>query len=336
MFDYLQTLQFANPWLLTLLLLPLLFGLWQGWQYQRLYPTLTLPMLQGVKRHQRPLRGMIKKYLWVLRALAVVLLVVALARPQRRFAEENVNTEGIDIVLAMDISQSMEAMDFRPNRLEAAKEKAAAFVAERPNDRVGLVIFAGQSFTQSPLTTDHGVIDDLIENLNFDMLKEPGTAIGMGLATAVIRLKESKARSKVVVLLTDGDNNSGFIDPLTAADAAKQNNIRVYTIGVGKNGEAPYRMATPFGGYRTVMQPVRLDEDLLKDIAQTTGGKYFNVRSNQGLERVYEEIDQLEKTRIEVTRVTRRTEEFHWFLIIGGILLLLEWTLRYAVVRSIP
>jgi Ca-activated chloride channel family protein len=336
MFDYLQTLQFANPWLLTLLVLPLLFGLWQWWQYRRLYPTLTLPILQGVKGHNRPLRGFIKKYLFVWRALAVALLVIALARPQRRFSEENVNTEGIDIVLVMDISQSMEAMDFRPNRLEAAKEKAAAFVSERPNDRVGLVIFSGQSFTQSPLTTDHGVILSLIKAVNFEMLKEPGTAIGMGLATAVIRLKESQARSKVVVLLTDGDNNSGFIDPITAADAAKQNDIRVYTIGVGKNGDAPYRMATPFGGYRTVMQPVRLDEALLKDIATTTGGKYFNVRSNQGLEEVYDEIDRLEKTRIEVTQITRRTEEFHWFLIMAGILLMIEWILRYAVVRSIP
>ena len=168
------------------------------------------------------------------------------------------------------------------------------------------------------------------------MLKEPGTAIGMGLATAVIRLKDSDARSKVVILLTDGDNNSGFVAPLTAAEAAVQNGIRVYTIGVGKNGEAPFRLASPFGGYRTVMQTVRLDEDLLKQVSEMTGGKYFNVRSNRSLEEVYQEIDQLEKTRIEVTRITRKTEEFHWFLMIGAILLLIEWILRYAVVRSIP
>ncbi len=338
MIDYLKTLSFANPWMLTLLVLPLLLGLWQVWQYRRIYPTFTLPILAGLQGHNRPVRGFIKKYLFVLRALGLAFLIVALARPQRSFREQNVDAEGIDIVLVMDISQSMEAMDFRPNRLEAAKEKARGFVAGRSNDRIGLVIFAGQSFTQSPLTTDMSVIKGLLGELSFDMLKEPGTAIGMGLATAVIRLKESDARSKVVVLLTDGDNNAGFVDPLTAAEAATQNDVRVYTIGVGKNGEAPFRVAIPFGGvgYRTVYQAVRLDEQLLQDIAEKTGGRYFNVRSNSALEQVYEEIDQLEKTRIQVTRITRRTEEFHWFLIIGGIFLLLEWILRYAVVRSIP
>ena len=336
MIDYLKTLEFANPWLLTLLVLPLLMVGWHFWQYHRMYPTLTLPILKGLEKHRRPLRGYLKKYLFVWRALALVFLVIALARPQRAFREENVDTEGIDIVLAMDISQSMEARDFDPNRLESAKEQARAFVKGRENDRIGLVIFAGQSFTQSPLTTDHGVIQQLLAELDFDMLREPGTAIGMGLASAVIRLKDSDAASRVVVLLTDGDNNTGSIDPLTATQAAVQNGVRVYTIGVGKDGEAPFRMATPFGGYRTVYQPVRLDEELLQSIAERTGGKYFNVRNNAALQEVYAEIDRLEKTRIEVTRITRRSEEFHWFLIIGGILLLIEWILRYAVVRSIP
>ena len=336
MIAYLKSLEFANPWLLILELIPLLMLLWHILPWVRHYPTLRLSTLKGLQGHQRPVRGFIKKYLFVLRALGIALLILALARPQRSFREENIDAEGIDIVMAMDISQSMEAMDFRPNRMEAAKEKARDFVQGRDNDRLGLVIFAGQSFTQSPLTTDKGVITQLISELNFDMLKEPGTAIGMGLATAVIRLKDSDARSKVVILLTDGDNNSGFVAPLTAAEAAVQNGIRVYTIGVGKNGEAPFRLASPFGGYRTVMQTVRLDEDLLKQVSEMTGGKYFNVRSNRSLEEVYQEIDQLEKTRIEVTRITRKTEEFHWFLMIGAILLLIEWILRYAVVRSIP
>lgn len=336
MMTFLNTLEFANPWLLILLAIPVLMIGWDFWQYRRLYPTLTLPILKGVEDHSRPVRGYIKRYLFVLRVLALAFLIVALARPQRSMQEENVDTEGIDIVLAMDISQSMEAMDFRPNRLESAKERAMEFVTGRENDRIGLVIFAGQSFTQSPLTTDKGVIQQLIAELDFSMLREPGTAIGMGLATSVIRLKDSDAQSKVVILLTDGDNNSGFVDPLTATEAAVQNGVRVYTIGVGKNGEAPFRMASRLGGYRTVYQAVRLDEDLLRNIAEKTGGKYFNVRSNAALEEVYQEIDQLEKTRIEVTRITRKTEEFHWFLIIGGMLLLIEWILRYAVVRSIP
>lgn len=335
MINYWNQLIFANPWVFGLLILPFLFIGWQLWRYKSMYPTLRLPILAGVKGHTKPIRGMIKKYLYVLRALGVIALIVALARPQISFSEEEVNTEGIDIILALDISGSMKALDFQPDRLGAAKQKALEFIDSRPNDRMGLVVFAGESFTQCPLTTDHEVLKKLLEEVKEGVI-EQGTAIGMGLSTSVIRLKDSDAKSKVVILLTDGVNNSGFIDPLTAVEAALQYNIRVYTIGVGKNGMAPFKMQDFFGNTRVTEQEVKLDSKLLKEIAEKTGGKYFQATNNKALGNVYEEIDELEKTRIQVTRITRKTEEFHLFLIIGGLLFLLELLLRYAVVRSIP
>ncbi|RMG61243.1 MAG: VWA domain-containing protein [Bacteroidetes bacterium] len=327
---------FANPRVFLLLILPLLFLAWELWQYRRRYPTLNLPTLAGVRPHARPFRGYLKRYLFVLRALAVAFLVVALARPQRTFTEETVNTEGIDIILAIDISGSMRALDFKPDRLGAAKAKAREFIEGRENDRMGLVTFAGQSITLCPLTTDHTVLLTVLDAVQEDELLSQGTAIGMGLSTSVIRLKDSDAESRVVILLTDGVNNSGSIDPMTAAQAAKQFGIRVYTIGVGKNGLAPFPMQDFLGNTRVQQQEVRLDEELLQEIAEYTGGKYFQATNNDALGKVYEEIDELEKTRIEVTKVSRKTEAFHWFLIIGGLLFLLELLLRYAVVRYIP
>ena len=335
MINYWNQLTFANPWVFALLVLPVLFVIWQIWRYRTMYPTLRLPILQGVKGHTQPFRGMIKKYLYIWRALGVIALVIALARPQISFNEEEVNTEGIDIVLALDISGSMKALDFQPDRLGAAKNKALEFVENRPNDRMGLVVFAGESFTQCPLTTDHEVLKKLLTEVKEGVI-EQGTAIGMGLSTSVIRLKDSDAKSKVVILLTDGVNNSGFIDPLTAVEAALQYNIRVYTIGVGKNGMAPFKMQDFFGNTRVQEQEVKLDSELLKEIADRTGGKYFQATNNKALGNVYQEIDELEKTRIQVTRITRKTEEFHLFLIIGGLFFLFELLLRYAVVRSIP
>lgn len=329
-----QQLEFATPWAFALLILPLGFVLWQIFRYKQLYPTLHLPILSGLRPHARPVRGFIKKYLFVLRTLSFVFLILALARPQTRFNEEEVSTEGIDIVIALDVSGSMLARDFQPDRLEAAKRKAEEFLDSRPNDRVGLVVFAGESFTQCPLTIDHDVVKRLLAEIKNGLI-EDGTAIGMGLATAVNRLKESSAESKVVILLTDGVNNAGFIDPLTAVEGATQYGIRVYTIGVGRRGMAPYPIQGPFGT-RYQNQEVEIDEDLLMQIAEQTGGKYFRATNNQGLEAVYEEIDDLEKSRIQVTRIARKTEEFHLFLVIGGLLVLLEVLLRWAVVRSIP
>lgn len=335
MSNYWNQISFANPGVLFLLIIPLLLIGWQIWRYRYLYPTLRLPILEGVKGHSRPVRGFIKKYLFVLRSLAVAAFVIALARPQIAFNEEEVNTEGIDIIIALDISGSMDALDFKPDRLGAAKIKASEFIDGRPNDRIGLVVFAGESFTQSPLTTDHAVVKKLLAEVKSGLI-EQGTAIGMGLATSVIRLKESDAKSKVIILLTDGVNNSGFVDPLTAVEAALEYNIRVYTIGVGKNGMAPFRSQNFFGNTEITQQEVRLDADLLKQIAEKTGGRFFQATNDAALGNVYNEIDRLEKTRIQVTRLTRKTEEFYWFLIIGGILLLAELVLRYTIVRSIP
>jgi Ca-activated chloride channel family protein len=335
MINYWNQLVFANPGVFFLLLIPVLLILWQVWRYRYLYPTLHLPILAGVKNHTRPVRGFIKKYLFVLRVLGVASILIALARPQIAFSEEEVNTEGIDIVIALDVSGSMEALDFTPDRLGAAKNKASEFITGRPNDRIGLVVFAGESFTQCPLTTDHTVLQKLLSEVKGGLI-EQGTAIGMGLATSVIRLKDSDAKSKTIILLTDGVNNSGFVDPMTAVEAALEYNIRVYTIGVGKNGMAPFKMQDFFGNTQVHQQEVKLDEDLLRSIAEKTGGKYFQATNNAALGRVYEEIDELEKTKIQVTRVTRKTEEFYIFLIFGGILFLLELILKYAVVRSIP
>ncbi|MEZ4774293.1 MAG: VWA domain-containing protein [Bacteroidia bacterium] len=335
MTSFWNKITFANPWIFLLLIIPVLMILWQIWRYRYLYPTLRLPILEGVKAHARPVRGFIKKYLFVLRVLGVSAFIIALARPQSSMSEEEINTEGIDIVIALDISGSMEALDFEPDRLGAAKQKAKEFIEGRKNDRIGLVVFAGESFTQCPLTIDHPVLLDMLKTVRTGII-EQGTAIGMGLATAVIRLKESEAKSKVIILLTDGVNNSGFIDPLTAVTAAQEYGIRVYTIGVGKNGMAPFKVQDFFGNTQYQQQEVRIDEELLKEIAARTGGKYFQATSNAALGNVYQEIDRLEKTRIEVTRLTNYTEEFYWFLIIGGLLFLLEMVLRYSVVRSIP
>lgn len=335
MMNLLRRIEFEHPLMLLLLALPLIYMLWQVFRYKQLYPTLNLPVLAGLDDHTRPIRGFLKKYLFVLRAVAVAFLVIALARPRTTLNEENIETEGIDIVLSLDISGSMNALDFRPDRLQAAKAKALDFISQRPNDRIGLVVFAGESYTQCPLTTDTTMVKKLLREVQQGII-EDGTAIGMGLANAVLRLKESDAKSRVVILLTDGVNNSGQIDPNTAVETALQYGIRVYTIGVGSNGTAPFAMKTPFGQTVTRQVEVELDETLLRSIADKTGGKYFQARNTQALGKVYEEIDRLEKTRMQVTRITRHTEEFHWFVIIGLLVLLMEAVIRYLIVRSIP
>lgn len=271
---------------------------------------------------------------FVLRMLVVGLLVVVLARPQSTSSWQDVTAEGIDIVMAIDISGSMLAEDFKPNRLEAAKKVAQTFIGNRPNDRLGLVVFAGESFTQCPLTTDHSVILNLFNDVKSGML-EDGTAIGMGLATSIKRLKDSEAISKVVILLTDGDNNSGSIAPGTAAEIAKEFGIRVYTIGVGTKGMAPMPYPGPFGRTQYQDVEVKINEELLTRIADMTGGQYFRATDNSSLEAVYAEIDELEKSKIDVTEYRKRKEEFLPFAIMALILLGLEVLLKQTVLRSI-
>lgn len=270
----------------------------------------------------------------ILRALAVGLLIVALARPQTYSSGENVSTEGIDIVMALDISGSMISEDLKPNRVEAAKKVIDHFIDGRPNDRIGLVVFARQAFTQCPLTIDHNVLKKLLSKVEPGMVPD-GTAIGNGIADAVNRLKDSKAKSRVIILLTDGVNNAGEIDPQTAAEIAKTFGIRIYTIGVGTEGEAPYPVQTPFGK-RYQMVPVQIDEGLLQKIADVTGGEYFRATDNKTLRNIYNKIDKLEKTKIEVTSYRNAKELFYGWLGGGLLLLFLEIALSRTVLKKIP
>jgi Ca-activated chloride channel family protein len=326
--------RFANPEYLFLLLAIPAMIYWYWKKYRRQIAELQMPTLEVFHAGPRSWRQRLRHLLFVFRLLAFGLLTVALARPQSASRGENVSTEGIDIVLASDISGSMLAEDFRPNRIEASKRVAADFIDGRPNDRIGLVIFSGESFTQCPLTIDHGVLKNLLAQVKSGMV-EDGTAIGMGLATSVSRLKESRAKSKVVILLTDGVNNRGSIDPLTAAAIAQTFGVRVYTIGVGTIGMAPYPVQTPFGTqYQNV--PVEIDEQLLQKIADQTGGKYFRATDNHSLKAIYDEIDTMEKTKIEVTQFRRYSEEFYAPAMAGGGLLLLEVLLGLTIFRKFP
>jgi len=325
---------FANPEYFVLLLLVPLFIFWYWKKQRRQLVELQISTVKVFHEIPRSWRQRLRHLLFAFRVLAAIFLIIALARPQSSSSGENVTTEGIDIVLATDISGSMLAEDFRPNRIEAAKRVAIDFIKERPNDRIGLVIFAGESFTQCPLTLDHAIVVNLFKDVKSGMI-EDGTAIGMGLATAVSRLKESKAKSRVIILLTDGVNNRGFIDPLTAAGIAQSFGIRVYTIGVGTIGMAPYPVQTPFGVQYQNM-PVEIDEALLQKIADGTGGKYYRATDNKALKDVYSEIDQLEKTKIEVTQFRRHKEEFYNAAMFAGIFLLLELLFSHTVFRKIP
>ncbi len=335
MFVNWNQIEFAHIEFLALLIIPVGMIVWHFLRFPRQYATLTLPTLSGIQGYRKPVRGWIKQHLFILHALAMGLLIVALARPQTRFQEEDISVEAIDIILALDVSESMRAMDFSPNRLETAKAKALEIINGRNEDRLGLVIFGTEAFTQAPLTTDHEIVKNMLREIRFGLL-DGGTAIGMGLSTAILRLKDSDAKSKVIILLTDGENNSGFVDPSTATEAAIQEGIKVYTIGVGRNGPVPFPMNTGYGSLEPQPQLIPLDEELLKDIAQRTGGKYYAVSNSEALTNVYQEINELEKTKRQVSRITRTTEEFHEFLIIGGLLFILELLLRYAVVRHIP
>ena len=330
-------MHFASPyylWLLTLLVPMIGYYVWRTLQGGA---SIQISSVAGVVRAPRTVRYYLRHLPFALRAAAFALLVVALARPQD--VEQNVrtNTEGIDIMLAIDVSGSMLARDFKPDRITAAKEVAGSFIADRYGDRIGLVAFAGEAFTQSPLTTDQGTLQTLLARIRSGLI-EDGTAIGNGLATAINRLRESEAKSKVIILLTDGVNNRGEIAPQTAAEIAKAQGIRVYTIGVGTEGMAPYPAVdiygTPTGG--TVMAKVEIDEKTLRSIAEQTGGQYFRATDKEKLKAVYDEINQLEKSKIEVMKHISYHELFLTWALAALGLLFTEFLLSNLVLKRIP
>jgi Ca-activated chloride channel homolog len=326
-------MKFAQPLFLYLLVLIPVMVAFYLLKQQRASASLRMPGLQPFANATLTFRHYLRHVLFAFRTLAVALLIIVLARPQTSDKFQDMSTEGIDIVLTLDISGSMLAQDFRPNRIEAAKNVATEFISGRPYDRIGLVVFSGESFTQCPLTTDHAVLINLLREVQSGMI-EDGTAIGMGLATAVNRIKDSEAKSKVIILLTDGVNNRGEIAPATAAGIAKTYGIRVYTIGVGTQGVAPYPVQTPYGTQYQDMQ-VEIDETILRDIAQTTGGNYFRATDNDKLIQVYNEIDKLEKSKIDVKQFNRKEEKYLLPALIAFCLLLFEVLARNTVFRNL-
>jgi Ca-activated chloride channel homolog len=333
-FDYFKNIDFAQPWMLWLLLLLPLLAWWYFAKQSRRQGSIMISSILKV-RSISSWKNTFRHLPFIFRLFCMACIVVALARPQTRNDEELVNGEGVDIVLCIDVSGSMMAQDFTPNRMEAAKEVAANFAANRPTDRIGLVIFSGESFTLCPLTTDQNVLNAQISNIQSGLL-EDGTAIGSGLATSVDRLRSSKSKSKVVILLTDGENNGGQIPPLTAKELAKATGVRVYTIGVGTEGFAQTPMQTQSGAVVMQREKVNIDEKLLTQIANETGGKYFRAKDNESLKNIYGEIDKLEKSKIEVTALKRYSEKFFPFAIAAVALLLLEMLLRFTLFKKFP
>jgi Ca-activated chloride channel homolog len=324
---------FADPFYLWLLLLVPAMIAFYIFRQQKATSSLRMPGLDQFSSSAITFRHYLRHILFGLRTIAIALLIVVLARPQSSDRFQNTSTEGIDIVLALDISGSMLARDFKPDRLEASKNVATEFISGRPFDRMGLVVFSGESFTQCPITTDHAVLINLMREIQSGMI-EDGTAIGMGLATAVNRIKDSQAKSKVIILLNDGVNNRGEIAPATAAGIAKTFGIRVYTIGVGTQGMAPYPVQTPFGMQYQDM-PVEIDEGILQEISSTTGGKYFRATDNNKLVQVYNEIDKLEKSKIDVTQYIRKEEKYLLPALIAFCLLTLEIVARNTVFKNL-
>jgi Ca-activated chloride channel homolog len=329
-----SNIEFANPGFLYLLVLVPLMVVWYWFRQGRSIPTLQFSGTEVFENTRRSIRHYLYHGMFAFRMISVSLLIIAFARPQSTLKRQNVSIEGIDIVLGLDISGSMLAQDLKPDRLEAAKNVSQDFFKGRPNDRIGLVVFSGEAFTQCPLTTDHAIMEEMLDDIKSGMIQD-GTAIGDGLAIAINRLKESQALSKVIILLTDGQNNAGSIAPLSAAEIAKIYGIRIYTIGVGTMGFAPYPVQTPFGIQYQNME-VKIDEDLLKQVADMTDGKYFRATDNTSLKEVYKEIDQLEKSKIDVTEFRKKNEEYLNLVIFALILLVLEALSRLTLFRSIP
>jgi Ca-activated chloride channel family protein len=333
-------MDFANKEYFLLLLLIIPYIIWYVMYRKKSEPTIRMADTFAFRYAPRSWRVMLMPVQLVLRLACFTCVVIVLARPQTQNSWKNQTVEGIDIMLAMDVSTSMLAEDLKPNRIEAAKQVASEFISGRPNDNIGLTIFAGESFTQCPMTTDHSSLLSLLQNVRTDIaqrgLIEDGTAIGMGLANAVSRLKDSKAKSRVVILLTDGSNNRGDISPLTAAEIAKSYGIRVYTIGVGTNGTARYPYPMPGGGVQYVNLPVEIDTKTLSSIAASTDGDFYRATNTQELRGIYKEIDKLEKSKLNVKKYSRRYEAYQPFALAAFILLLLEVLFRITIFRRIP
>jgi Ca-activated chloride channel homolog len=332
LFDYFDNLTFAQPWFFALFALLLFLIIWYSIKNNKQQGSVIISdaAAKGLSSGKTSLRHLP----FIIRLLALSCIIIALAKPQTKNDLQQTEGEGVDIILCIDVSGSMTAQDLKPNRLEAAKAVAADFVNKRTTDRIGVVIFAGESFTQCPITTDHGVLLTAIENIHNGLL-EDGTAIGSGLSTSVDRIRNSKGKSKVIILLTDGENNGGLIDPKTAKEIAKAFGVKVYTIGVGTDGYAPQPFNTPLG-VQIQNVKVTIDEKLMKEIASETGGKYFRAKDNDGLINIYTEIDRLEKTKVEISTLTRYTEKFFPFVMAALALLLLEVILRFTVFRKFP
>lgn len=329
MFKY----SFANPEYFYLLLLYIPIILWYIFRERKIYASYQVSSLSAFNKGASRWRIYLRHILFVFRLLVLALLIAVIARPQSSNAWETQTSEGIDIIIALDISGSMLARDFKPDRLEVAKEQAIRFINNRTADRIGLVIYAGESFTQCPLTTDHAVLINLVGNIKSGIIND-GTAIGSGLATSVNRLKDSEAKSKVIILLTDGVNNAGAIDPVTAAEIAKTYGIRVYTIGIGSRGEAPYPVQTPFGiSYQNMK--TEIDEDLLRQIADITDGKYFRATNKAALSEIYDQIDSMEKTKIEVKEYSKKQEQYLIFALFALGFILIECLLRLTIFRTV-
>lgn len=336
MFDFFNDITFANKELRWLFLVIPVIIAWYIFKNKSLTAEVKTSSMGGFDGIGSSYKQYLRHLLIVLRLATLSCLILVLMRPQSRSSYKDVKTEGIDIVMALDISTSMLAKDFKPNRLEAAEELATDFIDSRPNDRIGLVIFAGESFTQCPLTSDHDVIKNLFSGIKLGMLAD-GTAIGNGLATSVTRIKDSKAKSKVVILLTDGVNNQGSVAPLTAAEIAKAFGIRVYTIGLGTTGKAlSFAGVYPDGSYAYEYADVVIDEKTMTEIADMTGGKYFRATGNDKLKEIYKEIDRMEKTIFEEKNFTNKSEHFLPFAITAALLLLIEFILKNTILKSIP
>ena len=333
MYDWFQNISFAYPELFVLFLCIPVMIYWYLQKSRKGQGTLMISTVRGFEG-SRSWKNLLLHLPFVLRILAVTSLIIAIARPQIRNDQELVNGQGIDIVLCLDISGSMLAQDFTPNRMEAAKNVASEFIDNRPADRIGLVIFSGESFTMCPLTTDRAVLKSQLYSVESGLL-EDGTAIGSGLATGIERLRSSPSKSKVIILLTDGENNGGLIDPNTAKEIAKSVGVRVYTVGVGTEGYAPVPVQTP-GGVVMQREKVSIDEKLLTQIANETGGKYFRAKDNESLRNIYTAIDKLEKSRIEITTLKKYTEEFFPFALAAAALIFLEYALRFTVFKKFP
>ena len=329
-------MEFKNPLFFLLLLVLVPYIVWYVMRFKQSLPSLKVPDTTKYVKVPKTFRLYLMHLPFLLRIILISLVVCILARPQSRHSWSNTDVEGIDIMLAVDVSTSMLAQDFKPNRVEALKEIAQRFIEKRPNDNMGLTMFAGEAYTQCPLTTDHTVLMNLYNSVDCNMAMrgviDDGTAIGDGIMNAILRLKESQAKSKVIILLTDGVNNSGNISPQTAAEIAKKYGIRIYTIGIGRTGMAPYPL--PTGG--TAMLPVEIDEQTMTKISTETGGQYFRAQKNAELDAIYQDIDKMERTKFNVKQFSRRGELYQPFALAAMAVLLLEILLRTVVLKRLP